>query len=159
MTIEREEVKVKKITFNNVFPVVTAAIGGVFLYLAFFDVGFWDESKGPLGGFYPALGAIILILVSVIAFLNSFKEKPCTFNPDDIKVCLGSLATIVGMYFVGTLVSIFAFLLLWVRLIEKKSWFFSLKFSIGIAGVTYIVFAIWLGVFFPNGIIFDALLG
>lgn len=149
----------KKISFTTIFSIATALVGGIFLYLAIFDVGFWDPVKGPLGGFYPALASCVLIPVCLVSAVQSLKQESSPFNRDDLKVALGAGVTIALFKVIGMIASIALFLFLWVRIVEKRSWLFCAKFTVIIAGIAWLVFDFWLNVKFPTGMIFDLLLG
>ena len=60
----------KKIGLSQIFPLCTGLLAGVFLYLGIVKLGFWDEVKGPMGGFYPSLvsGILLGIKRNILAF-------------------------------------------------------------------------------------------
>ena len=64
----------KKIGTKQLVPILTAIMGVVFAVLGFTQLGFWDKTDGPMPGFFPSIMAIVMVLSSILALIQSFKE-------------------------------------------------------------------------------------
>ena len=51
-----------------------AVFAALFAIVGFGDLGFWDEVNGPGPGFFPAIMAVLMLVMSIVAFLQSFRE-------------------------------------------------------------------------------------
>ena len=65
----------RRFGLNQAIPLATAAMAGVFIWLGITQYGFWNETKGPMSGFFPVVIASALLLVSIASFFQSFGEK------------------------------------------------------------------------------------
>lgn len=138
---------------KKIFPLVTMAAAGVFLYMGISEFGFWDKTKGPGGGFYPSLIAVILLALSLLAFVRSWKEEPPKQNREDFKLLLAAAALLCSSFVVGLMPAILLFLLLWMKAVEKTSWKQAMTLAVTVGGAAWLIFGLWLGVQFPGGIL------
>lgn len=115
---------------------------------------------GP--GFMPKAiaGLIALVVLVRIAELARGKDpdKGRFFAPDSLGslllvVCLLVLA-VLGMGTIGVYVSVFGFMLAVLLLVSKHAFFTSLMASLTTTGVFYLIFALWLKLPLPGGILF-----
>ncbi len=53
-----------------VFPLITLFLAVLWFCNGVFKFGFWDSTKGPLGGFFPSLIAVLLFIASLFALLQ-----------------------------------------------------------------------------------------
>lgn len=148
-----------KLNTKFIIPLVTAAIGIVFAYLGFIQFGFWVDKKGPQGGFFPAIVAIVLIAISILAFIQAFKEEKAVYPLANWRVVVGALCTIAASMLIGMIPSVVLYVVLWLRLVEKYTWKKAIIPAIFISVVIIGTFVLWLKVPFPQGIIFEMLLG
>jgi hypothetical protein len=148
-----------KKVIKYVFPIALIIVSSVFMVLGVGTFGFWDSSKGPLGGFYPTLIAGLLFCVSVANLLHTRTEKEPVFPRQDWFVVLAVLAVFLCTYIVGMLPSIIAFLFFWLFKIEKYTWKKSVVFACCVTLVIYLVFGLWLGIAFPPGLAGRLILG
>lgn len=114
---------------------------------------------GPGSRFLPVvLGSIIAVLGSVIAL------RPAPGRPAEAPAAAGGRlrigATLVGLVLyalaferVGFLLSTATFVALLLAFYGERRWPMVLGVALGIAGVTYAVFAVWLRVPLPPGIL------
>ncbi|RGY99865.1 tripartite tricarboxylate transporter TctB family protein [Clostridium sp. AM58-1XD] len=142
----------KRLNMKN-FPLCTIAAAAVFLYLGISKFGFWDEVKGPVGGFYPSLIAGMLLIVSVLAFGQSWKEDVPELKKDDIKVALAAVGILAASYVVGMIPAIFLYLAIWMKWIEKAGWKQTLLLTVCVGGAAWMIFSVWLGIQFPRGML------
>lgn len=147
----------KKFGTKQVMPLLLALLGVVFLYVGLTKFGFWNASTGPSAAFVPSIISVLLIALCIIQFIQSFKEEPAKYNRDEFLLIGATIVLIASMYIIGMLPAMTLFLLIWMKGVEKAPWSHTLIVTIGTMGVLTGVFAVWLGVRFPMGIIFDAL--
>ncbi len=142
----------KSINVKTIFPLATLAVSILFIYSGFNEFGFWDDAKGPLGGFFPAIIGIVLACVSVVAIITSFKEAKPEFPKEDLLTMLAPLCVIISTFIIGFFPSIFIYLFVWMKIVEKAKTISAIKTSLGIGVVAYLVFSVWLKVNFPMGL-------
>lgn len=147
-----------KKVIKYVFPIVLIIISVTFMILGVSTFGFWDSSKGPLGGFYPTLISGLLLCVSTASLLQAKKEKEPIFPKQDWLVVLAVLAIFLCTHMIGMLPSILVFLFFWLFKIEKYTWKKAVVFACCVALVIYLVFGLWLGIVFPKGFIVNLFL-
>ena len=154
--------KVIKVPSKIIIPVITFIIGAIFFYIGAFEYGFWDNvGLKPTKGFFPVIIAVALMALSVLAFVNGLrdKNKMVEFRVENWLVPLALILMIISSMVFGLILSVAAFIVLWLKVYEKQSWKVVL---IALAIVLFIVvgcFNIWLGIDFPMGIILDMIIG
>lgn len=149
----------RKVNTKILIPIITAIISIIFIYLGLTEFGFWQNGKGPMGGFYPTLVGVALFIVSVLAFIQALKEKPPEFPKANWIVALSVILILFSSYLIGMIPSILLYILIWVRYVEKYSWLTTIKSMIIISGLIFGIFVLWLGVPLPKGLLFEAILG
>lgn len=142
---------------KKIFPVCTMMISAAFVYLGITEFGFWDPVKGPMGGFYPTLVAGILLLVSMFAFIQSWKEENAGIEREELKVPLAAAAVLAGSCIFGMIGAVFLYLIIWMRGVEKAGWKQTVILVLCIGGAAWLIFSVWLGVKFPKGMIGEML--
>lgn len=148
-----------KLNTKTLLPIGTSLLSILFIYFGIVEYGIWDEKRGPLGGFFPVIISVVLLLVSVLAIVQSFKEDKVVYEKENWLPVGGMIAMIVAAYIIGMVPSVLIYLVLWLRIIEKSSWKQTLIVT-GIVGtIVYGVFVLWLNIPFPQGMILDAILG
>lgn len=148
-----------KISSKQIIPSVTGIMALVFIYLGLTKFGFWHEIHGPRPGFVPTIIGTLLLAISLLALVQSFKEGKPDYPKDNWMVVLGGAAILACTYFFGLIISCIAYVVLWVRVYEKSSWKDTIIVTAVISSIAIGVFVLWLGVPFPKGIILDALMG
>lgn len=140
--------------------------------LVFFFVGIFAVFEGwrinpgtlssPGSGFFVFYLGIILSFLSILLFYKGVRSRFAeTRNPIEIagrwKRLLFGLALFVSYAFalksVGFIICSFVLLILLFRVVEGRSWRSTLLISIICTVVSYLVFAKYLGVPLPKGII------
>lgn len=149
----------KKFGVKQVIPILTLAVGAVFLYFCLAEYGFWDEIKGPTKGFFPAIIAICLILSSIVAIALSFKEQDASYPKANFLVIAAGFALYALSFLIGLLPALLLYLVLWLRLVEKTPWKITAILSVCVMATVIGVFSLWLDVQFPAGAIYDYFLG
>ena len=148
-----------RIKVNTIIPLVSLAVGIFWIYYGLSNHGFWHPVRGPVAGFVPTILSCVLVVVSVLGLLQSFKEKD---NPDRMENWSIVLAAVIAfslVFIFGMIISLMAFVLVWTKFYEKASWKNTVIVLVISFGIIYGVFVVWLMVPFPNGIILDAILG
>jgi|SRR5699024_3297184 len=116
----------------------------------FFNYGFW-ENNTPSGGFLPAIGGIVLAITSVILIIGNNKEHtPITRNI--ILAVLASMLMIFLIEYLGMILVLALFMILWLKLVENYSILRSLMYGGATTIVIYIVFIVALNVPLPEGV-------
>lgn len=54
-------------------PIATDILGLVFAHIGIFQLGFWDKEPKP--GFFPSIMAIVLVVASIAAFVQTLGEE------------------------------------------------------------------------------------
>lgn len=142
----------KKFSSKQLIPIATAVMGIVFAYVGIFQLGFWDKEPKP--GFFPSIMAIVLVIASIAAFIQTLgdEEKP-EYNKNELSVIGGGLMLIVGSLIIGLIPTVFLFVLVWLKVVEKGTpWKDVIIIELIIAGIVLGVFAGWLQVQFPWGL-------
>lgn len=159
ITYEVEVNKLKKINVKTIIPIVTGLFASMFVFLGLTKYGFWDPLRGPMSGFYPVIIGTVLLLVSLLAIVESFKEEKPDLPAKDWLVPLAVVMILAATYVIGLIASLLVFLVVWIRWVEKFPWKTTILTTILVGGIAVGVFSIWLGVPFPKGLLFEALLG
>lgn len=141
-----------KINADGKIAIVTTLLG-IYWVIEGFRLEVWDRiSPGP--GFFPVLVGMLTILFSILLFKESRMKKNSNMKKEElkwlIKVPLMAFVIVFAMNYVGTIVALFVFFLLWFKLIEKFNWKKTLILSICIMLVIYLIFVRWLQVPFPK---------
>ena len=143
---------------KSVVPLTSIVVGVVWIIYGVVNHGFWDPIKGPVTGFFAILVSIPLVVISIVCFIQSFKETDSQEPLESWSIMLAAVATIVLTYIIGMIVSLIAFVFFWLKFYEKMSWKTTIINLVVAFAIIYGVFGMWLQVPFPNGIIVDTIL-
>ncbi len=143
----------KNFGFRQIVILLLTLEAAVFAIMGFFKLGFWDPVDGPKPGFFPAIMALVMLGVCILAFVQSFKEdKEVRITTDELLVILSGAGLIAAVFLIGLVPSILLFVLIWMRLVERRNWketFIVMAIS---AAIAVGVFQLWLGIRLPMGI-------
>ena len=156
--MSQEEQRARQFGTKQAILIVLAGIAIVFIYLGFTKYGFWDEFKGPRPGFFPVIISIALLAVSIFAFFASFKEQAPQWSASDWLVPLSVLCIMGATFLIGLLPSLAIYVIVWLRWLERCTWKTTITVFIIVMAIVIGVFVLWLGVPFPKGIIYNALI-
>lgn len=148
-----------KVNTKTLLPLGTGLLSILFIYFGIVEYGIWDDKKGPLGGFFPVIIAIVLLLISILAIIQSFKESKVVYEKENWLPVIGVMTIILATYIIGMIPSVLIYLVVWLRVLEKSSWKQTLLVTLIIGAIVYGVFVLWLNIPFPQGIIFEWILG
>ncbi|MCD8171462.1 MAG: tripartite tricarboxylate transporter TctB family protein [Clostridiales bacterium] len=144
----------KKIGTKQIVPLVLAVFAVIFAVIGFTQLGFWSHVDGPRPGFFPAIMAIIMFLTSIVSFFQSLKDKESAeYEKNELLVIAGGAGIIVGSYIIGLLPSCYLFIVLWLKVFEHTSWKDTLIVLAVCVAISVGVFRLWLGVYFPMGLL------
>lgn len=146
-----------KLKLKNILPLITALIGLLFSLMGFFKYGFWNNIIGTLPGFFPTIIGTLLFVISILAFVQSFKDEDNPSKKENWFPVLAVVLILASTFIFGLYISLAAFMIYWVRFYEKCSWkttiiTFSIMFVIVVGA-----FGMWLNIPFPKGIILNAI--
>ena len=147
----------KKLGTVQLVPAATALLAVVFIWLGLTEYGFWNPAKGPMPGFFPVAIAVAMLFASLLAFVFSFKEEAPEWPRANWLVVLSVALVMAGTFVFGLILSVAAYVLVWLRWYEKCSWRTTLTTFAFIMAIVIGCFVLWLGVPFPKGIVYDAL--
>jgi len=142
-----------------IIPLVSLALGVVWIIYGLSHHGFWHPVKGPVVGFVPILVAAMLVVISIAGLIQSFKEKDEPGRMENWTIVLAAAAVFSLTFLFGLIVSLMAFVFVWLKIYEKASWKHTITVLIIAFGIVFGAFVVWLRVPFPRGIIVEAILG
>jgi len=94
-----------------------------------------------------------MIVTSIVSFFQSIKESgKAEYKPDELLVVAAGIGIFVATFIIGLVPTLFAYLILWLKLIEKSSWKVTIIVLAVVAFISLGVFGAWLGVQFPMGV-------
>lgn len=140
-------------------PICTALLAILWIFTGTTNYGFWKDATGPTQGFVPIIIATIMLAVSVLTFIQSLKEDGPIYPSANWMVVLSGFAIFALTFLVGMLPTLALYVILWLRVYEKASWASTLRVFAIIMTIVVGAFVFWLGVPFPKGMLFTALLG
>ena len=130
-----------------------ATFAALFAVVGFGDLGFWDEVNGPGPGFFPAIMAVLMLVMSIVAFLQSFRETGAIeYTRDELLVVGCGIALTALAFVIGLIPACALFVLWWMKILEKESWKNTIIVLAICMAIAFGVFQEWLGVDFPLGV-------
>jgi putative tricarboxylic transport membrane protein len=114
--------------------------------------------RHPGPGFFPFCLSLFLIFIAVIIFFQGLKKKP---NPPETGLRRSRVAIALGAIIlyafilepVGYLISTFFLILLLLRIMVKKAWWYAPGVACVVTLVSYLLFRVWLQVLLPSGVL------
>ena len=143
---------------NTLIPVFTGLVAIVWLLHGGLRYGYWDPIRGPLPGLVPSIMAAALLFVSIIGIIHSLKEKVEPDRLENWTILIAAFGTFALVFLVGMIAALLVFVFVWMRLYEKESWKNTIIILIISFGISYGVFAFWLQVPFPRGLIMNTIM-
>lgn len=146
-----------RINSRVILPAVTGAVGALWVIAGLVNYGWWTDGR-PTSGFFPVLVGGVLLLVSVFAVIREVRLTPPSYNLYDLYPLLAAVAVVLLALLIGFFPALTLYVLLWLKVFEKYRWLFSVLTTAVTAGAMYAIFALWLRVPFPQGLILDMVL-
>ena len=125
----------------------------------------WQAEKLSIGtahrpgpGFFPFYLGLLLVGVSLIVFFQGLKQRPgeAETGIKRGRVFLALTAVFIYAFIIelaGYLLSTFFLMLLLLRMMVRKGWWFAPLISLVIPLGSYVLFKIWLQVLLPRGVL------
>ena len=95
----------KRFSVKQIIPLCGILFSLTFIYVGLTKLGFW-ESQGPLPGFFPVIMSTVFFFVSILALLQSFKEKSWNFPKEDLLIIVAVAVAILAHFVIGLVASI-----------------------------------------------------
>lgn len=137
---------------------VAASVGGLLLIWQGRGFGYWVHLSGPGPGFFPVVLGLLLQPVAALLVVGgrTAGEKPDWSRSGLRAVGAGALAFAVTIWLVswlGMLVTVGLYTLVWLRLVGRYPWPRVVALAAGTVLAVYLIFVLWLRVPFPTGIL------
>ena len=139
-------------------PALITLLGVLWVVVGLTEYGWWGE-KGPTTGFFPIITGALLAFVGVLAFNSERKQKAPKYHLANMFPLFGVLATVAAAMLIGFFPAMLLYVFLWLKVYEKYSLLFSTMVSVITTLAMYGIFALWLRVPFPAGVIMNAIIG
>ena len=99
---------------------------------------------------------VVICLITVITSLRK-EDGTAVYYKEELLVIAAAAAIIGCTYIFGMLPTLALFVILWLKLVEKASWKTVVIIPLIVMAIVIGVFVLWLGVRFPNGLIYNAI--
>lgn len=149
----------KKFNSKSVVALACIAIAVVWMYLGITQYGLWDPKEGPLSGFFPTIIGGVLLISSALYFIRSFSMEGAKYEKGAIQLAIGMLVIFGVSYLIGFLPTLLLFYIFWLRVMEKMSVRTIIIATVVMTAIVYGTFSMWLKVPFPEGLLFEMILG
>lgn len=147
----------RKFGSKQIVPICCAALGVLWVVTGLTRHGFWDDMTGAQPGFVPIIMASILIAISILAFVQSFKEDAAVYAWHNWLIAMAGFGIFGATYLVGMIPAVAIFVILWLKVYEKTPWKPTIIVFAIIMSIVVGVFVMWLKVPFPEGWILEML--
>lgn len=149
MNIEKSPEKESLSCLPGLVTIGIVLMGAAWAALGYFKYGFWVNS-GPGGGFFPVVAGLGAAVLGIYEFLFS----PVKVKAVGIKGLWPAAAmavTVASIPLIGMVLAMALFIVLWILIVERKSWYKAVLTGAGAGAAIYLVFSLWLKVPFPQG--------
>jgi len=137
---------------NKVAPVLCLGIGSYWIFKGVTKYHLW-VSNGPGGGLFPTVAGIILIICSIILLRRYIKQGNApTIEKNALILVAAAILTALVVNVIGMIPALGLFIVLWLKLSQKKSILSSLSLGVGTALFLYFIFDFLLRVPLPMGL-------
>ncbi|KAB2330469.1 tripartite tricarboxylate transporter TctB family protein [Cytobacillus depressus] len=119
-------------------------------YQGWFRYDFW-ENNSPGSGFIPVIAGVLLGIFSLNVFIKNEKAS-LALNKNHLYQVLGSFLLLGSVQVFGMIISIAAFMVVWLIVIEKFPLSRASIYGVATTTVIYIVFKVALSVPLPEGV-------
>ena len=141
-----------KIDLTKILPMASITLGLLFAWVGLSSNDFWHPVRGFTGVTYPTIMAIALVVLGIIDLVRSYRDTAPVFEKRNWLLVLTVVAVVMFSYVVGLLASLGIFMLLWLKIVEKRPWKSCIIVMLVMAAITYVIFIWWLQVPFEQGL-------
>ncbi|WP_043531958.1 tripartite tricarboxylate transporter TctB family protein [Litchfieldella xinjiangensis] len=124
-------------------------MGASWAVLGYFKYGLW-VNNGPGAGFFPVVAGLGAAVLGIYEFLFS-PVKAKAVGTKSLWPAVAMAITVASIPLVGMVLAMALFIVLWILVIERKTWHKAVLTGAGAGTGIYLVFALWLKVPFPQG--------
>ncbi len=136
---------------DRVIALICGLVGAFWAAYGWFSYGFW-LNKGPGPGFLPVIFGCLAVIIAIARLGRKDKEA----EQVDLRAIFPIAAIIacaLAIYVIGFLPAVFVFVAFWLVNQGSYSYKFSLFMAAAVTVFVWAVFASWLQVPFPTGLL------
>ena len=148
----------KKFNSKSLIALIFIIISVVWMYLGITEYGLWDPKNGPMSGFFPTIVGGVLLLSSIVYFIKSFSMAPAKYDRPAIYLMIALVAIFFVSMLIGFLPTLLIFYIFWLRVMDKMPFKTIVISTVVVSAIVYGTFSVWLGVPFPEGLLFEMIL-
>jgi hypothetical protein len=137
---------------KRIIPILTFIFGAVWIFVGLTEYN-WMIEGTPGKGFFPSIIGGLMMLVSVILFFQDYHKKKIDYQFKHLFPIIAVLIIVGSSYIIGMILAIALYMLIWLFAYEKYSLKFSIIFTVCGTLFIYGVFAVWLNIPFPTGLL------
>lgn len=143
-----------RINSRVILPSMTTAVGVLWIFVGLTYHGWYVNDK-PGSGFFPTIVGVLLVVMSIMAIVSESKEEPPEFLKSHLHPLLAAVAVVLLALLIGFFLALTLYVFGWLKVYEKYSWKISVTTTTITIAVVYGIFAMWLRVLFPAGLILE----
>ena len=148
----------KKFNSKSLIALILIVIAVVWMYLGITKYGLWDPKNGPMSGFFPTIVGGVLLLASIVYFIRSFSMGPTKYDRSALYLMIALVAIFFLSMLIGFQPTLLIFYIFWLRGMEKMPVKTIVISTLVVGAIVYGTFSVWLGVPFPEGLLFEMIL-
>lgn len=119
--------------------------------------GYWTPATGPGTGFFPVLVGVLASILGVLLWMGGRGGGERLWARGELRAALLGAAALTGtallVNYLGMLLALSLFALLWTRLVGRYPWRTGLLVMLCTGGGIYLIFSYWLKVPLPAGVL------
>lgn len=148
----------KKI-YGYAIPGVIVITGVFFAIYSLVHYDLFSPTQGPMQGAVPMVLGILLSLTGVLAMFQVKDAEIPAFDKRNWSIILAVALIILFSYIIGFIPSVFVFLFVWLKFVEKLSWKISGIVTLILMTFVIGVFVFWMEIPFTEGILAEIFIG
>lgn len=147
----------QRINNRVILPFLTALLGGVWIFVGLSQYGWYTDGK-PASGFFPTITGTLLVLMSILAIISESKLETPKFWKFHLYPVITAVAVVLLALLIGFFPALTIYVFGWLKWYEKYNMKTSVLTTVLTIAGMYGIFAMWLRVPFPAGIILEGIL-
>jgi uncharacterized membrane protein len=124
----------------------------VFAGYGIFRYGFW-QNNGPGAGFFPTVFGLAAAIAAAAILVRRTQLVEAGIEWRSFAPAAAVVAAVLATPLIGMIPALVVFIFLWVKLVENHAWRPTLITTVVAGLVLHFVFAVWLGVRFPDSML------